>query len=224
VKVGGQSWRTVVSAVTLSGKSYRLLRPASPKAHTPLYDSAGRGAPEIVVNEAAAFELACAWWLATRSPNSLIHLPLRQASGKCGAGIEGRALDLVLLHHSLQFPVTQWKELRARATSWTPHTVRLPAQPFPEITQSDYDRRWHRGFHDHLLWETAADTLFVIGSRPAFELSSNQVRKLAEDGPAHIARNPDTHCCAEIEIGRTLRYQHRNPPTRLHVTYCETHR
>lgn len=224
MKLAEQKWRTLVSTFTLGGQSYRVLRPASPKAHAPLYDGAGRGAAQLVVDKASAFEIACAWWLAARSPNSLIHLPLRQASGECGSWIEGQPSDLVLMHHSMQFPVKQWKELRGRATSWTPHTVRLPAQPFPDVTQSDHDRRWHDGFRDHLLWETAADTLFVIGSRPAFELASNQVRELAEDCPAHIARTPDAHCCAEIDIGRTLRYDRRNPPDRLHITYCETHR
>lgn len=224
MKLAGQRWRTLVSSVTLGGKSYRVLRPALPKAHAPLYDGGGRGAPEMLVDEAAALEIACAWWLAARSPNSLVYLPLRQATDECGSGNDGRASDLVLLHHSLRFSAARWKELRGRANSWTPHTVRLPAQPFPEITRSDHDRRWHNNFHDHLLWETAADTLFVIGSRPAFELASNQVRELAEDGPAYMARTPDAHCCAEIDIGRTLRYDHRNPPARLHITYCETHR
>lgn len=224
MKLGGQRWRTLVSTVTLGGESYRMLRPAFPKAHAPLYDGGGRGAVQMVVDKAAAFEIACAWWLAARSPNSLIHLPLRQATDKCGSWIEGRPSDLVLMHHSMQFPVRQWKVLRDRGTSWTPHTVRLPAQPFPTINRSDHDRRWHDRFHDHLLWETAADTLFVIGSRTAFELASNQVQELAEDCPAHMARTPDAHCCAEIDIGRTLRYDHRNPPTRLHITYCEDHR
>lgn len=30
------------------------------------------------------------------------------------------------------------------------------------------------------------------------------MRELAEYGLAHIARTPDAHCCAEIDIGRTL--------------------
>lgn len=224
MKLSEQRWRTLVSTVTLNGRSYRLLRPASPKAHAPLYDGAGRGVPAIVVDKAAAFEIACAWWLASRSPNSLIHLPLRQATDDCGSWVDGRPSDLVLLHHRLQFPAAQWKELRGRATSWTPHTVRLPARPFPDIGRSDHDHRWHDGFHDHLSWETAADTLFVIGSRPAFELASGQVRGLAEDCPAHIARTPDAHCCAEVDLGRTLRRDRRNGPARLHINYCETHR
>ena len=102
MKLAGQRWRTLVSTVALGGKSYRVLRPAFPKAHAPLYDGAGRGAAQIVVDKAAAFEIACAWWLAARSPNSLIHLPLRHATGECGSWSEGPPSDLVLMHHSMQ--------------------------------------------------------------------------------------------------------------------------
>jgi hypothetical protein len=148
----------------------------------------------------------------------------QKATRECGSWIEGQPSDLVLMHHAMQFPVRQWKELRGRATSWAPHAVRLPTQPFPEITRSDHERRWRNGFRDHLLWETAADTLFVVGSRSAVELASDAVRGLAEDCPAHIARTSDAHCCAEIDIGRAWRRDRRNPPSRLHIIYCEAHR
>ncbi|MEJ3742933.1 hypothetical protein WEI85_06560 [Actinomycetes bacterium KLBMP 9797] len=48
-----------------------------------------------------------------------------------------------------------------------------------------------------------------------------QVRALAEECPAHRARIPGTHCCAEIGMGRTRRYSDRRRPyAELHAEYA----
>jgi len=60
----------------------------------------------------------------------------------------------------------------------------------------------------------------LTGSREAFELEANQIRALAEECPAHRARTPGTHCCAEISMGRTNRHTDRHgPPAELHAEY-----
>lgn len=84
-------------------------------------------------------------------------------------------------------------------------------------------REWARGrpgFRDHLDWTAAAGTLLLTGSRLVSEMEGDQVRALAEDCPAHIARDRDTHCCAEIEVGRESRPGSRSL---LHVEACNRH-
>jgi hypothetical protein len=222
LRLADKAWQTVVSAVRLGRNEYRVIRPARPIRHAPLYES-GSGA-QLTVDKAATVDLAFAWWLAARSRRSLIYLPLRPGNVTCGEWAEGRRLDLVLLHHSLAFPVSRWKEVRAGLTAGKPHTVRLPAQAFPDMTDADYARRWgHNEFRDHLRWDIAAGALFLIGSRKAFELDAGEIRSLAEVGPALRARHPAAHHCAEIRIGRWRGIHDRRPPAELHIECCSDH-
>ncbi|MFJ9041101.1 hypothetical protein ACIRF8_31595 [Streptomyces sp. NPDC102406] len=65
----------------------------------------------------AARRIGALWTLAASSPRSLIHLPMRgnpvpsRELPEDGA----RQLDLVLLHHSLQFAPSRWKEVPGRS-------------------------------------------------------------------------------------------------------------
>ncbi|GAA3805871.1 hypothetical protein GCM10022226_27480 [Sphaerisporangium flaviroseum] len=161
----------------------------------------GRLGAQMSVDKRAAVMLAMAWGLAARSPHSLIYLPLRAARPADSVN-EGQPLDLVLLHHRLAFPISRWKQVRARLGAGRPHRVTIPPWAFHRRPVADH-RRWsYQGFHDHLRWDIAADTLFLIGSREAFELEADPVRALGEDRPAHLAKSPDAHCCAEINLGR----------------------
>ncbi|PSL48656.1 hypothetical protein B0I31_12443 [Saccharothrix carnea] len=223
MRLAGKEWRTLVSAVRLGGDSYRVIRPAHPIAHAALREH-WTGA-QLSVDRAATVDLAFAWWLAARSPHSLVYLPLRSGPSSCGEECGGRELDLVLLHHSLQFPVSRWKQVRARLSRSAVHKVTLGPEAFRAFGAEEHDRRNHREFQDHLRWSVAADTLFVIGSRRAYELEGDTVRELAEDYPARLAESPDRHFCAEIELGR-LKLSNadaRNPWSTLHVECCNRH-
>ncbi|WP_062437299.1 hypothetical protein [Herbidospora daliensis] len=154
-----------------------------------------------------------------RSPHSLIYLPLRGAR-PADSGNRERLLDLVLLHHRLGFPASRWKQVRARLGAGRPHRVTLPPRSWrPPV---DHERRDHREYRDHLRWDVAADTLFLTGSRAAFEAQLGEMRDLVEEGPAFRARHPGAHCCAEIEVGRP-RYTDRHPWAELHVKWCRQH-
>ncbi len=72
--------------------------------------------------------------------------------------------------------------------------LRLPAV----FERADHERF----FRDHLKHAFAADTLSVIGSRPAFELAG------AEDGPAQL--DAGIHRRAEIGLGPGNPYRRRN--------------
>ncbi|WP_410568659.1 hypothetical protein [Amycolatopsis sp. cmx-4-61] len=218
MQLKGREWRTLVSTARLDGRDHRVIRPARPIAHAALHER--RCGAQLSVDRAAAVDLACAWWLAARSPHSIVHLPLRASTPGCADESGGRSLDLVLLHHSLGFPVSRWKRLRARLSPPVPHKVTLPPRAFPAV---DHTPRRHREFRDHLRWRIAADTLFLTGSRPAYGFEGEAVRSLAEDSPAHLAEEPGAHCCAEIAIGPWSPYPRRNPMALLHVECCPRH-
>ena len=222
-RLAGHTWRTTISTTTLDGRPYRVVRPARPISAASLHESP-HGA-ELSVHQDVARDLVAAWWLAARSPHSLIHLPLR-ASGHTDGETDARPLDLVLLHHRLGLRLADWKKIRAHTgTSGSAHTVELPERLFPSFTQEEHWAVHHRERLDALHWAVAADTLFVIGSRAAFELEGPQLRDLVEESPAFLAARPDGHTCAEVTLGvQRFHRRSRSPFAYLHVPLCETHR
>lgn len=212
-----REWRVLVSRVRLGGAVHRVIRPERPLAHAVLHhDHVGE---QLSVDRAATVDLAIAWWLAARSRRSLVWLPLRTGGADCGSAPGSRRLDLVLLHHSLAFRVSEWKRVRARIAESHVQKVAFPSGGLPPYRWGFHDVRWHREFRDHLDWTVAADTLFIVGSRPAFEHEGWKLRELAEEGPARMAEAPDGHCCAEIALGR---YGSRGY-AELHVACCNRH-
>lgn len=207
----------------LGRDEYRVVRPARPVPHGLLYEH-GLGA-QLTVDKPTTVHLAMAWALAARSPHTIVFLPLRSARPDGDRECGERLLDLALLHHSLAFPVSRWKQVRGRLGAGTPHSVTFPPGALPKLPAAERERRHHDDFRDDLRWNVAAETFFLIGSRRAFELAGEQIRGLAEECPAHLARSPDTHCCAEIETGRRrVPPDRRRPYAYLHIEYCGRHR
>jgi hypothetical protein len=151
------------------------------------------------------------------------HLGLLAAAAPGGATAVGAPaeFDLVLLHHSPAFPPAQCKHVRRRLTAGTPLRVTLPAGTFERRPLSEHLEYTHRGFHDHLRWNVAVATLFLVGSRRAFRLEADQIRGLVEDGPGYVATHPGDHYCVEINIGRVrMGYaDKRRPWSELHIVY-----
>jgi hypothetical protein len=223
MRLSGREWRTLVSMARLGADEYRVIRPERPPVHASLHvDQAGT---QLSVDKTAAVELVIAWWLAARSPRSMVYLPLRSSPAACGGMPGSRRLDLVLLHHRLGFPVSQWKEVRSRTAAAKVHKVVLPPGALPEVDDRVHARRHRRGFKDRLDWRIAADTLFIVGSRVAFELEGRYLRALAEEGPARLAQDPAAHCCAQISLGqwRIGGTDRRGARSTLHVECCNRH-
>ncbi|MFC9894564.1 hypothetical protein ACFVMC_12820 [Nocardia sp. NPDC127579] len=216
MRQAGQRWRTLVSTVRLGPREYRVVRPAQTVTHAPLHE--GYLGAQLTVDKTAALTLGMAWELAARSPRTIIYLPLRRNGFECndyGHGTEP-PLDLVLLHHSLRFPVSRWKDVRARLGSGQPHTVFCRGLPQAAQVADVAAARWDREFKDVLRQRITADTLFLVGSRTAFDLEAPALRELVEDCPRHMHEEPDTHCCAEITVDEQRQW--------LHVEYCREHR
>ncbi|GAA3314598.1 hypothetical protein [Nonomuraea dietziae] len=194
-----------VSRVRLGRDEYRVLRPAVPPRHAFLHDDGW--ALSMHVDRAASRALADLWALATRSRRSLVHLPLR--GNVAPEGVEAaEPLDLVLLHHAAQFPLSRWPAVRARLGKGRPQTAR----PAPLPASADYRRLHHREYRDLLRFDVAARTLFVTGGPESFVREGARLRSLVTDGPS---RSLDAHFCVELDAGRAS----RTCSGRLHIEY-----
>ncbi|MFD7631160.1 hypothetical protein ACFV7Q_34965 [Streptomyces sp. NPDC059851] len=191
--------------VRLGPAAFTVFRPARPPARALLRDD------DWFLNawfdQEAAELTAGLWSLAATSPRSLVHLPIR-AGAAAGGGTPGRPLDLVLLHHSLQFAPSRWKELRGRLGPGRPHTVDLrrarTGRP-DRMDRHDWARR--EVFHQHV----HSDTLFLTGSTRTFRRTADLFADIARNGPAGAAGAaafPDGHYCRRLYCGPRARDLH----------------
>ncbi|MFF3392092.1 hypothetical protein ACFYW1_14345 [Streptomyces sp. NPDC002669] len=173
-----------------------------------------------------ATRLTAMWSLAARSARSLVYLPIRANPAPRDAIGDGVpvSLGLVLAHHSLQFPIASWKRVRARLGTGRAHTTATPDQDFPDGAAIDHQRWYHRTYRDHLGFDIAAHTLFVVGSPTAFREHGAALRDLTDQAPAHTHRHPGSgHYCVELGSGPWTTARTRgNVPARLHLQYCDT--
>ncbi|MDN3022573.1 hypothetical protein [Streptomyces sp. S.PB5] len=206
--------------VRLGAEEYRVLRTAGLR-RARCYD-AGRWV-EVWVDRAAAAELAAAWLLAARSPRSLVHLPLRGRGERPRIGRPlpepHQARDLLLVHHSRQFPTSRWKEVRGRLGHGSPRTVEFRAADFPSGADRAGPESLHAGFHDRLRLTIAAGTLVLTGSALAFADVAADFLDLADTGPAEHRRRQGNggHACVELRPSSGL--LDRSMPA-MHVEYC----
>ncbi|MFF4431160.1 hypothetical protein ACFYZ4_18550 [Streptomyces sp. NPDC001513] len=186
-----------VHQARLGPQEFQVVRPALPPRRALLLDEG----PYLnaYVDQEAARLLAGLWSLAATSPRSLIHVPLRPA----GAGSPepgSRPLDLVLLHHSLQFAPSRWKELRGRLGPGRRRSVSAPASE-PEI---DYEALRHAENRDRFHQHLHAETLFMTGSAKVFRETAGHFREVARHGPAHVRdATRHGHYCARLHCGDT---------------------
>ncbi|GAA1385411.1 hypothetical protein GCM10009639_07970 [Kitasatospora putterlickiae] len=180
---------------------------------------------DMYVDRLAAESLAVAWGLAARSRRSLVYVPLK--AGREGPkGIDDWhrspvALDLVLTHHSLGFPPSRWKALRARLGAGRPHTVELPETDFPGDDEIDHRARHYAGWRDELRFGRAADTLFLTGSATAFRITGALVHSLVVDGPARVLEYPKAHECITLgSDGPWDVWPSKTGSSQLHVQYA----
>ncbi|MFD0071586.1 hypothetical protein ACFVIY_04000 [Streptomyces sp. NPDC127166] len=215
--------RVRVHKAGLGGAEVRVVRPDPVRSRLALRDD-GHWL-SMYVDRGGAEQLTALWGLAARSARSLIHLPIRANAVPEGAAVEGEpvALDLVLVHHSLQFPTASWKEVRARLGAGRPHTAAIPDGDFPDESAVDHERRYYSTFRDHLGFDIAAHTLFVVGSATAFREHGSALRGLVDEAPSHRHRHPGArHFCVELGSGPWTRPRtRRNVPGLLHIQYCE---
>ncbi|MFG2906438.1 hypothetical protein ACGF13_15400 [Kitasatospora sp. NPDC048286] len=212
--------RTKIHQVRLGRDEYRVVTPLRQTPGAFLSASPGSWFMDMHLDRQGAEDLATAWALAARSRRSLIHLPLRANTGPAGlydVPPEDR-LDLLLVHHSLGFPPSRWKKVRARlGGGGIPHTVDLPATDFDG---EDADRSFaHR--RDELRFAGAARTLVVTGSPTAFRRTGARLHELSREAPGRrFGWRPDAHQCVTLtHEGWGSARAAKGVPASLHVVY-----
>ncbi|MGW3323202.1 hypothetical protein [Streptomyces virginiae] len=199
---------------------FKVIRPARPPVRAVLVDR-DRYLNAFLDQDAARL-IGGLWTVAASSPRSLVHVPMRAhhapAHGWPEAG--ARRLDLVLLHHSLQFAPARWKELRARLGPGRPRTVTLPVPAPPPAggSPADDEARHHREnrdlFHQHL----HAETVFMTGSAKVFRATAHHFLDVARHGPGHVAAHRrDRHFCTRLHADAGILGDARE----IHIEYCE---
>ncbi|BAJ33067.1 MULTISPECIES: hypothetical protein [Kitasatospora] len=223
--------RVTVHQGRSGGRQYRVVRVGDRPGRLSVLDEQFR--ITVYADRAGLSRLLAAWSLAARSPHTLVHLPLRTRPAPANPPLGDRSVryDLVLAHHSLQFPPTGWKHLRSRLDPGRPQTTRTPDADFTTAPAAT-GRRHHRETHDHLRYDLAAHTLFVTGSAPAYRDHGVALRDLLATAPAlhhtlgpfasaggHERRGPETTLLPAQPLRHTLRHD-ASAPTVLNVQYC----
>ncbi|MGZ9935321.1 hypothetical protein ACXNSR_36215 [Streptomyces sp. NC-S4] len=212
--------RVRIHRARLGPVEYKVIRPDGPPARAVLLDR--DRSVDAYLDQDAAYLVGGLWLLAASSPRSLVHLPIRTnrppSPGVPEAG--ARQLDLVLLHHSLQFAPARWKELRARLGPGhrRTETLRLPGPAPTGASPADAEARHYREnrdlFHEHL----HAETLFMTGSAKVFRDTAHHFLDVARHGPGHMAAHPHhAHFCTEFHSTAGVLGAARE----IHVEYCD---
>ncbi|MEU8838138.1 hypothetical protein AB0D97_03265 [Streptomyces roseus] len=200
---------TTVHTARLGAREFKVIRPAPVPARAVLVD--GPWYTDGWFDREAAHLTAGLWALAATSPRSLVHLPLRaNAAGGAYAGT-WRPLDLVLLHHSLQFAPSRWKELRGRLGPGRPRTVDLRV-PDPDARPAGSGRQpWEN--RDRFRQDIHSETLFMTGSARTLREGAGRFADLARTGPGVVFGHTGRHYCRRVDC---------HPADRgLHIEYLE---
>ncbi|WP_329519739.1 hypothetical protein [Spirillospora sp. NBC_01491] len=197
--------RTTVHRVRLGLEEFRIIRAADPLTRARLVgQDPARGGLQMNVDAGAARYIGMLWLLAARSPRSLIYLPLRGGALPAGGSPpEEPPLDLVLLHHSLQFKPHHWKRLRGRLGCGAKSTVRVSVNDLPGDSAIDYDARRHRGHRDVFHQHVHAESLFMVGSAKVFRETAGLFFDIVKRGhdyrpPAELRQDFNLHYCTEL--------------------------
>ncbi|MFJ2055330.1 hypothetical protein ACIOMM_05235 [Streptomyces sp. NPDC087908] len=202
----------------LGPTEFKVIRPAHPLVHAVLIDR-DRWL-DVFLDQDAAQRVGALWELAASSPRSLVHVPMRRNHTPTGQpnGDAERQLDLVLVHHSLQFAPSRWKELRGRLDRGRPQTVTLADAAGFDESGIDHEARHYREnrdlFHQHL----HAETLFMTGSAAVFRDTAPHFHDVARNGPGHTPARPgDSHFCSTLHANAGILGNARE----IHLQYCD---
>lgn len=168
----------------------RVLTPVRPLIHTYIVELCRGNDFMIFSNQQDLQGLGKLWSVAARSRGSLIYLPTGKnpLTPYLVNDWHGRGLDLVLLHHHLQFPVKKWKVIRSnmkngKRLSIESESVKADINRYMNLTGQDYERLWNEYPHDRLHVAKRFETLFLMGSSRVFRYMIGSFIDLSRTGP-----------------------------------------
>ncbi|MEV4598342.1 hypothetical protein AB0K15_13120 [Amycolatopsis sp. NPDC049253] len=185
--------------VWIGSRQYRVVRPRPLPLHATLRDA--QTCFHLRLDQATAWQFAGLWELAARSPSSIVHLPLRgnALDTESGWQAEMPALDLVLVHHSLQLRPSAWPQIRRSLGAGRPQTVDLPDEALRTRLDQEYPQLRYRENRDRFVHHLHAGTLFLTGSAAVFGLVVAEFGDVAGHPSAHPKTSPWEYC-AEFDV------------------------
>ncbi|HUR03177.1 MAG TPA: hypothetical protein VM347_11595 [Nonomuraea sp.] len=213
--------KIAVHHVRLGAAEFRVIRPAKPLANGALYDTGSQY--HMYADRADGRRIGALWLLAARSPRSLVYLPMRATPAAPGVNADwdkeercpDRPLDLVLVHHSLQFPPSRWKQVRKRITAGSPPceigTASVPDSDLPADEEIDYRALNYQENKDTLHQRVHAETLFLTGSTAAFRQPARHFFAVAKEGPPAAATSLYISGGCNYHVCRLFYWPHLDP-------------
>lgn len=218
--------RTWVSHARVGRDQYRVIQPRRRLERAYLLTDLGEsGTPrhlQMFVDRTAAVVLSATWALATISRRSLVYVPMRHTAMPVGLDWDDSttALDLVLMHHCLQFPPSRWKRVRAQLGQGSPHIATMGTGALGRQLQTD-DALWsRRNPRDRLRFTLVGATVFVTGSTRAFQTWGSDLQALTVEAGPYVKKHRGAwHYCVEIDNRWQLGGYDRDW-TMWHIEYC----
>lgn len=103
---------------------------------------------------------------------------------------DSKVNDILLLNHSRQFDVNEWKELRQLLKKKGSQVIyNIDEEEFNDLGLEDFHRFRFRENKDFILIKRKYETIFFIGSFKVFKVMSNVFLSLAKDGENYFRRN-----------------------------------
>lgn len=173
-----------INKIIYLGKQYKVLIPTIQNKNTYIVESDSK-AYMLYANKNDLIKLAGLLVFATQNKDTIIYLPTKKNHFtdylKSIFNIDN-GLDLVILHHSIQFKHKCWKEIRKRINNKTKESYRIN-----ELEYRDLDWEEHRVFYykenkDFLDVKEHFDTVFMIGSSKVFSSISSYCLSVAKKG------------------------------------------
>jgi len=183
----------------LDGKEYRVIQPRHDLRQATLRD--GKSCFILRMSRECVWQFAAVWELASRSPRSIIYLPIRRnplALDSVQWQGDYRPLDLVLVDHSLQLRPSAWPRIRAQLRDGQPESAEFSTTALRERADQPRNPRLHdRENLDRFVHHVYAETLFLTGSKAVFADTVGEFSRVAD----HPSVHPDFETyCGEFDV------------------------
>lgn len=134
--------------------------------------------------------LAYIFAIICKGKNVIMYLPLKKHGLteylKLNQG-ENSANDIVVLHHTVQFKINDWKTIRGLLTKKDIVSFQIEDDIFNSIDE-DYRRFYYKTNKDVLDVKNIFDTVFFVGSSKVYGSIANDCKEFAEGKPDEFSK------------------------------------
>lgn len=182
------------SLVSIGTKQYQVLKPIIDLSN--LYVVQVQEHNHIIFGNEHSLEiLANLLEYSSGNPNSIIYLNTKNSMlteylSECWSNIQ-KSFELVILHHSIQLKIHEWKQIRAlRLKAMKRHTDTFIEFKNSTRNDSEYHYREHKDFLDI---NDRFETLFLVGSNRVFTDIALDTVSIRENGRELFLKFPGCH-------------------------------